>query len=50
MIHINILRTQTEAMAAVLGGTDSLTVEPFDIVFRHLMNFRKELPEISNLF
>jgi len=32
--HVNIIRTQTEAMAAVLGGTDSLTVEPFDIVFR----------------
>ncbi|HZL76421.1 MAG TPA: methylmalonyl-CoA mutase [Bacteroidales bacterium] len=29
--HMNILRTQTEAMAAILGGTDSLTVEPFDI-------------------
>lgn len=25
------LRTQTEAMSAVLGGTDSLTVKPFDI-------------------
>ena len=31
---INILRTQTEAMSAILGGADSLTVEPFDIVFR----------------
>ena len=30
--HMNILRTQTEAMSAILGGTDSLTVEPFDIV------------------
>jgi methylmalonyl-CoA mutase len=29
--HMNIIRTQTEAMAAILGGTDSLTVEPFDI-------------------
>lgn len=29
---INMLRTQTEAMSAVLGGTDSLTVNPFDIV------------------
>jgi len=32
--YTNILRTQTEAMSAILGGTDSLTVEPFDIVFR----------------
>jgi len=30
----NIIRTQTEAMADILGGTDSLTVEPFDIVVR----------------
>ena len=28
---INILRTQTEAMSAILGGTDSLTVNPIDI-------------------
>lgn len=29
--YINLLRTQTEAMSAILGGTDSLTVNPFDI-------------------
>ena len=29
--YINMLRTQTEAMSAVLGGTDSLTVNPFNI-------------------
>lgn len=29
--YINLLRTQTEAMSAVLGGTDSLSVLPFDI-------------------
>jgi methylmalonyl-CoA mutase len=29
--YINMLRTQTEAMSAVLGGTDSLTVNPFGI-------------------
>jgi methylmalonyl-CoA mutase len=28
--HVNILRTTTEAMAAVLGGADSVTVAPFD--------------------
>ncbi len=27
---VNLLRTQTEAMSAILGGTDSLVVEPFD--------------------
>ncbi|MBP7038664.1 MAG: acyl-CoA mutase large subunit family protein [Bacteroidales bacterium] len=29
--YINMLRTQTEAMSAIIGGTDSLTVNPFDI-------------------
>ncbi|MFZ2338189.1 MAG: methylmalonyl-CoA mutase family protein [Bacteroidales bacterium] len=29
--YINMLRTQTEAMSAILGGADSLTVLPFDI-------------------
>ena len=28
--HVNILRTALEAMASVIGGTSSLTVEPFD--------------------
>ncbi len=27
--HVNILRTQTESMSAVLGGTNSLTILPF---------------------
>jgi len=30
--YLNMLRTQTEAMSAILGGTDSLIVEPYDIV------------------
>lgn len=28
--HVNLLRTQTEAMSAALGGVDSMTVTPFD--------------------
>jgi len=31
--YVNLLRTETEAMSATLGGTDSLTVHPFDIVY-----------------
>ena len=38
---INLLRTQTEAMSAVAGGADSLTVNPFDIV----SGSRRELSE-----
>ena len=32
--HTNILRTALEAMASVIGGTDSLTVQPFDAHYR----------------
>ncbi|EKU89694.1 methylmalonyl-CoA mutase small subunit [Bacteroides oleiciplenus] len=28
--HVNLLRTQTEAMSAALAGVDSMTVTPFD--------------------
>ncbi|MEI7421193.1 MAG: methylmalonyl-CoA mutase family protein [Prolixibacteraceae bacterium] len=31
--YVNLLRTQTEAMSAILGGADSLTVLPFDSVY-----------------
>lgn len=31
--YVNMLRTQTEAMSATLGGADSLTVNPFDKTF-----------------
>ena len=31
--YVNMLRSTTEAMSAVLGGTDSLTVLPFDTKF-----------------
>jgi methylmalonyl-CoA mutase len=32
--YVNLLRTTTEAMSSSLGGTDSLTVNPFDSVFK----------------
>ena len=31
--HTNLLRTTTEAMSAVLGGADALSVTPFDSLF-----------------
>ena len=31
--NVNMLRTQTETMSAVLGGVDSFTVNPFDSTF-----------------
>jgi methylmalonyl-CoA mutase len=47
--HVNLLRTQTEAMSAVLGGADSLTVEPFDIVFRQPDEFSERIARNQQL-
>ena len=33
--YVNMLRSTTEAMAAVLGGADSLSVQPFDKAFKN---------------
>ncbi len=47
--HVNMLRTQTEAMSAILGGTDSLTVEPFDTVFRKPDEFSERIARNQQL-
>lgn len=41
--YVNMLRTQTEAMSAVLGGTDSLTVLPFDSVYEQPTAFAERI-------
>ena len=41
--YVNMLRTQTEAMSAILGGTDSLTVKPFDSIFREPSEFSERI-------
>ena len=46
---VNLLRTQTEAMSAVLGGTDSLTVDPFDMTFRQPDEFSKRIARNQQL-
>ncbi len=46
---VNMLRTQTEAMSAVLGGTDSLTVNPFDIAFRNPGEFSERIARNQQL-
>ena len=47
--HVNLLRTQTEAMSAILGGADSVTVEPFDIVFRQPNEFSERIARNQQL-
>jgi methylmalonyl-CoA mutase len=46
---VNMLRTQTEAMSAILGGTDSLTVEPFDITFHQPDEFSERIARNQQL-
>ena len=41
--HTNLLRHTTEAMSAVLGGADSLTVAPFDSLFAEANDFSGRL-------
>jgi methylmalonyl-CoA mutase len=47
--YVNMLRTQTEAMSSILGGADSLTVEPFDTVFRHPDEFSERIARNQQL-
>jgi methylmalonyl-CoA mutase len=47
--YTNMLRTQTEAMSAILGGTDSLTVMPYDISFRKPDEFSERIARNQQL-
>jgi methylmalonyl-CoA mutase len=47
--YVNMLRTQTEAMAAVIGGAESVTVEPFDAVFRSAGDFSERIARNQQL-
>ncbi|HKJ78271.1 MAG TPA: methylmalonyl-CoA mutase family protein, partial [Prolixibacteraceae bacterium] len=41
--YVNLLRTQTEAMSAALGGADSITVLPFNAVFENPTEFSERI-------
>ncbi len=41
--YVNMLRTTTEAMSAILGGVNSLTVHPFDATFKESEEFSERL-------
>lgn len=41
--NTNMLRTTTEAMSAILGGVDSLTVEPYDKHFKKSNDFSERI-------
>ncbi len=47
--YVNMLRSTTEAMSAILGGTDSLTVEPFDSAFCNPNDFSERIARNQQL-
>lgn len=47
--HVNLLRTQTEAMSASLGGVDSLTVLPFDVTYQDSDDFSERIARNQQL-
>ena len=47
--HVNMLRTQTEAMSAVIAGIDSLTVVPFDKQYKTPGEFSERMARNQQL-
>lgn len=47
--HVNLLRTQTEAMSAALAGVDSITVTPFDKAYQTPDEFSERLARNQQL-
>jgi methylmalonyl-CoA mutase len=47
--YVNMLRTQTEAMSASLGGADSITVRPFDAAFEEPTEFSDRISRNQQL-
>jgi methylmalonyl-CoA mutase len=41
--YVNLLRTQTEAMAAALGGVHSIAVNPFDAIYSTSTDFSERI-------
>lgn len=47
--HVNMLRTQTEAMSAALAGVDSIVVNPFDKTFKASDEFSERIARNQQL-
>lgn len=47
--HVNMLRTQTEAMSAIIAGVDSLTVVPFDSTYQVSDKFAERIAKNQQL-
>ncbi len=47
--HVNLLRTQTEAMSATIAGINSLTVRPFDETYKTSDDFSERIARNQQL-
>ncbi len=47
--YVNMLRTQTEAMSAVLGGANSVTVLPFNAIYEESTEFSERIARNQQL-
>lgn len=47
--HVNLLRTQTEAMSAALAGVNSITVTPFDATYETPNDFSERIARNQQL-
>ncbi len=47
--HVNLLRTQTEAMSAAIAGVDSITVTPFDKTYETPNEFSERIARNQQL-
>lgn len=47
--HVNLLRSQTEAMSAALAGVDSMTVVPFDTTYEKSDDFSERIARNQQL-
>ena len=47
--HVNMLRSQTEAMSAAIAGVNSLTVTPFDITYQTPDKFAERIAKNQQL-
>jgi len=47
--HVNMLRTTTESMSAIIGGIDSLTVRPYNFAFEEPAEFSERIARNQQL-
>ena len=47
--YVNMLRTTTESMSSIIGGTDSLTINPFNTIYEQSTDFSERIARNQQL-